>query len=340
MLFHIQNAIKDVDPEFIIRLHQALCKPITSDIVIHKLSDTCLNHAAPAVILAARTPKLMERLIDYVYISSPPSKTNMNFTRRRALNLMSCLFSTTAEGVAEDVETYSECYESLFLLYYWMTLPFKELLEKIEPDSICILKAHIFIKFVHHRVNSSDYYESYVDFNSTGSLHTILKRLAHRFVLLRPYILRCLFGCLKAPSSAVRCSTIGQTLINGILDHIVDFICLSEEKLVIQLFKENVSYTDDNDLSYAIKKIFCSIEPPFSISFVAWMCDWLCQIADNLQHMVLQSGIIDRFLDVIQDPRYLRPTPKHPIINARLQSQILRLQMIVNDRLSIVHSSI
>ncbi|KAJ9081569.1 hypothetical protein DSO57_1013276 [Entomophthora muscae] len=177
MLFHIQNAIKDVDPEFIIRLHQALCKPITSDIVIHKLSDTCLNHAAPAVILAARTPKLMERLIDYVYISSPPSKTNMNFTRRRALNLMSCLFSTTAEGVAEDVETYSECYESLFLLYYWMTLPFKELLEKIEPDSICILKAHIFIKFVHHRVNSSDYYESYVDFNSTGSLHTILKRV-------------------------------------------------------------------------------------------------------------------------------------------------------------------
>lgn len=132
LLGQILSAISPLEPEFTHRLHQALSNPLSSDLVVQKLWDTCMKDGTPAVILAARNPTLMERLIDYVYISGPPSDSNLTPMRVRAVRLMGCLVSTTAEGFPEDVETLFDCCTSLFDLRTTLCRPFSEMLDEIE----------------------------------------------------------------------------------------------------------------------------------------------------------------------------------------------------------------
>lgn len=62
------------------------------------------------------------------------------------------------------------------------------------------------------------------------------------------------------------------------------------------------------------------------------MCEWLVQVADSRRHLILQSGIFDKFFAVIQDAKYLTPTPKHPFVDGYLESMIRRLNGILNER--------
>ncbi|KAI0243764.1 hypothetical protein L0F63_000695 [Massospora cicadina] len=321
------------DEEFASRLNLALSRPlITSDVVIQMLWDTCINRPTSTAILAARLPALMEKLVDYVYISKPPVPNGLDPMKRKAIDLMACLRHTEADGSHGDIGAFTDSVETLRKLYTTLSLPLSKMLLEIDPVRCDIFNSKIIVKYIHTYVKASEYYEGYIDPKTTPLLHTRLKQLADRHFILRPEIVSCFFECLKAPSPTARRSTTGKANIYGILNHIVAFMRLGEEQLVIRLFKENVSIIDDEALTHAIKTIFCSIRPPFTISFVHWMCEWLIHVANHSRHLVLQSGILNKFLILTQSPVNLIPTPYHPNIKQTLISMIGQLNTIASGK--------
>lgn len=125
------------DEDFASRLHSALSKPsITSDVVIQVLWDICTRTPTPAVIAATQNPALINRLIDYAYLSSQPSSSAPSSMKARAIDLMACLQACEADGSHGDVATVAEFTDALLKLYSSLSLSFKYMLDGIDPDAM------------------------------------------------------------------------------------------------------------------------------------------------------------------------------------------------------------
>lgn len=125
----------------------------------------------------------------------------------------------------------------------------------------------------------------------------------------------------------------------GIINHIVYFLRLGEEQLVISLMKENFSSLENDYLEFIIKKVtrnsagpnpqvFSSVKPPFSHSFVYWVLDWFVHIYNSNRHLVLQSGILNKFLDSVNVPGSMIATPRFPNLNSDLIEMITKVRAI------------
>ncbi|KAJ9061695.1 hypothetical protein DSO57_1018114 [Entomophthora muscae] len=319
------------DQQYTHRFHMALSKPaITSDIVIEVIWEACMNGFHPAIINATKDSALIDRMIDYIFISHQPSIHGLNDTKRKAIELLGFLqhreVNVTNMWVTSTVGDLSP----LMVLYRAMAGSFKDMVASIDPDTINGMCSLVFAKFVYHYIKQADYYEGYMDPKVTPTLHIILRKISKRFHALRPLVMKCFVKCFESPSVAAQRLSTGKSMMQGIIDHVVYFVRLEEEELVISTMKKHFTLADDY-LEYAIKKLLSNIKPPFSHSLVFWLCDWFLHIYGCNRHLVLQSGILKKFLSIVKLPGSMIATSRFPNLNSQIISMIERVDEITKN---------